>query len=136
MEAKCIRPIALTVVSGVSATIVIPEQFLKDGKFFNLSFVLSEVDRMTFRDLIEGNEVVSIMNGVGGTSYVLENSVADIFYSDRLHIGYCYRIRWGNNGAASSDGTTGLVQHFLCLNTPCCSRPFNPANNAVPVVTA
>lgn len=136
MDNKCniIKPIALTVTSGVSVVITIPEQFLKDGRFFNLEFCLSKPDLVKFRDLITGVEVVTIQNGIAGTAYVLEDNVADIFYSDLLRIGWCYRIRWGNNGPATTDGTTGLVGHFLNLNTPCCARKFNPANTVIPTV--
>lgn len=129
-----IKPIALTVVSGVSVVITIPEQFLKDGKFFNLLFCLSEADKVKFKDLITGIEVVTIQNGVGGTSYVLEDNVADIFYADLLKLGWCYRIRWGNNGPATTDGTVGGIGHFLNLNTPCCARKFNPANTIIPPI--
>jgi hypothetical protein len=131
-----IRPIALTVVSGVSVVITMPPQFLKSGKHFDLEFILSEPDRIKYRDLIEGTEVVTIMNGIGGAAYVLENNLADIFYSDLLRLGYIYRLRWSNNGAANTAGTTGLVGHFLNLNTPCCARRFNPANTVVPSVDA
>jgi hypothetical protein len=133
-EHKRIRPIALTIISGTSVTITIPPQFLKPGKHLDLDFCLSEPDIVQFRDLIEGNEAVTIMNGVGGIVYILENSLADIFYADRLHIGYCYRLRWSNNGPANQTGTTGLIGHFLNLNTPKCARGFNPANTMIPPV--
>lgn len=135
-ECRTLRPIDIIVSSGVSVVIVIPEVFLKDGKFFNLLFCLTEAERVKFRDLITGIEVVTIQNGVGGNAYVLEDNTADIFYADLLQIGWCYRIRWGNNGPATTDGTTGLVGHFLNLNTPCCARKFNPANTVIPPVTA
>lgn len=129
---KKLRPIDLTITSGTSVIITIPEVFLKDGKYFDLIFCLTEAERVKFRDLIVGNEVVTIQNGVGGTAYVLEDNKADIFYADLLRLGWCYRLRWGNNGAATTDGTTGLVGHFLNLNTPCCARKYNPANTAIP----
>lgn len=129
-----IRPIEFDVVSGTSATITIPPQFLKNGKFFDLEFCLSKPDWVKFRDLIEGIEVVFIKNGCTGISYVLENSTGNIFYSDRLHLGFCYRIRWGNNGPASTAGTTGGVQHFINLNTPCCARGFDPENKVIPPI--
>lgn len=129
---KTIKPIDITVTSGTSVVITIPEQFLKDGKFFNLLFCLSDADLVEFRDLITGTEVVTIQNGVGGTAYVLEDNTADIFYADLLRLGWRYRIRWGNNGPATTDGTIGLVGHFLNFNTPCCARKFNPANTVIP----
>lgn len=136
MESSCntLRPIDITVTSGVSVVITIPEVFLKDGKFFNLLFCLSEAEKVKFRDLITGVEVVTIKNGVSGNAYVLEDNTADIFYADLLRLGWCYRIRWGNNGPANTTGTTGLVGHFLNLNTPCCARKYNPANTSIPPV--
>jgi hypothetical protein len=114
--------------------ITIPPQFLRPGKHLDLDFVLSEPDRVAFRDLIEGTEIVTVMNGIGGSAYVLENCLADIFYADRLHLGFCYRLRWSNNGPANVSGTTGLVGHFINLNTPRCARGFNPANTVIPPV--
>ena len=128
-----IRPIALTITSGTSVAITIPGQYLRDGKRFILEFVLSEPDRVSFRDLIEGNEIVTIVNGIGGTAYVLEDYKADVFYSDRLILGYCYKLIWGNNGAVST--TAGALGHFINVNTPHCCRPYNPANDAIPPVT-
>lgn len=127
-----IRPIDLTIISGTSVTITIPPQFLKNGKFFDLEFCLSEPDRVAFRDLIEGIEVVTIQNGVSGVSYVLENSTGNTFYSDRLHIGFCYRLKWGNNGPSIQTGQESGIAHFINLNTPCCARPYDPANNTIP----
>ncbi|MCL1859091.1 MAG: Ig domain-containing protein [Oscillospiraceae bacterium] len=134
MDKRIIRPIDLIITSGTSVTIVIPPQFLVNGKHFNLDFRLSEPDRVKFRDLIEGTEQVFIQNGVGGTSYILEDNNADVFYSDLLRLGFCYILRWGNNGAAATGGGGG-VQHFLNLNTPCCARRYNPANNTIPPST-
>lgn len=129
-----VEPIDITVVSGVSVTITIPPVFLKDGCFLNLLFCLTKPDLVTFRDLITGTEVVTIQNGVGGTAYVLEDKKADIFYSDSLQLGYCYRLVWGNNGPSTTPGTAGGVAHFLNLNTPCCARKYNPANTVIPPV--
>lgn len=133
---KTLRPIDITVVSGVSVIITIPEVFLKDGKCFNLLFCLSEAELVKFKDLITGIEVVSIQNGVGGITYVLEDNAADIFYADLLRIGWCYRLRFGNNGPAVQTGTVGLIAHFIALNPPCCARKYNPANTAIPPVVA
>lgn len=132
-ECNTLKPIDLIIISGTSVTIVVAEVFLKDGKFFNMPFCLSDANKVKFRDLIVGTEVVTVRNGVGGTEYVLEDSTADIFYADLLLLGWCYRVRWGNNGAANTTGTTGLVGHFLNLNTPCCARKYNPANTTLPV---
>ena len=69
INVETITNIALKVTSGASVIITIPAQYLKDGKFFDLEFVLSKPDRVAFRDLIEGNEIVTIINGVGGAEY-------------------------------------------------------------------
>lgn len=132
---KTLRPIDLIITSGTSVVIVIPEVFLKDGKFFNLLFCLAEAEKVKFRDLIIGTEVVTIQNGVAGNQYVLEDNAADIFYADLLQLGWCYRIRFGNNGPANTEGTTGLVGHFFNCNTPCCARKYNPANTTIPPIT-
>lgn len=132
---KCtikLRPIDITVTSGTSVVITVPEVFLKDGKHFDLLFCLSEAEKVKFFDLITGTEVVTIRNGVDGNDYVLEDKNADIFYADLLRLGFCYRLRYGNNGPASTLGTTGLVAHFINLNTPCCARRYNPANTIIP----
>ena len=125
-----IRPIALTITSSTSVIITIAPQFLRPGRHFDLEFCLGEPDRVAFRDTVEGNEVVTILNGIGGTEYALETKSANVFYADRLHIGYIYRLVWNNNGAVST--TAGGLAHFLNLNTPHCSRPYNPANTVVP----
>lgn len=133
---RALRPIDITVTSGTSVAITVPEQFLKDGRFFRLIFCLSQPDLVKFRDLITGTEVVTIVNGVGGNAYVMLDRFADILYADLLHLGREYCIVWGNNGPADSQGTTGLVAHFLCVNSPCCARRFNPANTVIPPVNA
>jgi hypothetical protein len=131
MEITIIKPIDITVNSGASVIITIPPQYLKDGKKFILDFVLSEPDKVKFRDLIEGIEIVTIVNGVGGTEYVLEDYKGDIFYADRLFLCYKYKLIWGNNGAIST--TAGMLAHFINVNTPChCARPYNPANDIIP----
>lgn len=127
-----VEPIDITITSGTSVVITIPPVFLKDGCHLNLLFCLTRPDFVKFKDLITGTEVVTIKNGVAGDEYVLEDKKADIFYADSLCIGYCYRLVWGNNGPANTQGTTGLVGHFLNLNTPCCARKFNPANTTIP----
>lgn len=129
-----VEPIDITVVSGTSVTITIPPVFLKDGCFINLLFCLSKPDLVAFRDLIVGTEVVTIQVGVGGTAYVMEDNTAGIFYADLLQLGWCYRLKWGNNGPANSLGTAGGVAHFFNCNTPCCARKYNPANTAIPTV--
>lgn len=138
MDNNCniLRPIDLIVTSGTSVVIVVAEVFLKDGKHFDMPFCLSNANKVKYKDLITGVEVVTIQNGVGGTAYVVEDKKFDIFYSDSLVLGYCYRLVWGNNGPATTDGSTGLVGHFGNLNTPCCARKFNPANTVIPAIDA
>ena len=135
MEYKTIRPVALTVVPGTSVTIVIPQINLNNGKHIGLEFCLFEADKTNYNTLIEGIEPVLLQIGINGTSYVVENRKGNILYADKLLIGYCYRLIYGNNGAAATDGTTGLVEHFLCVNSPCCSKSYNPANTTPPTPT-
>lgn len=131
---RCLKPIDIAVVSGVSVTITVPEVFLRDGKCFDLLFCLHEPDRVKFCDLIEGNEVVTIQNGVGGISYVLEDKNGDTFYADLLRLGFCYVLRFGNNGPSIQTGQVSGIAHFINLNTPCCARRFNPANTTIPPI--
>lgn len=131
---RCLKPIDITVVPGTSVVITVPEQFLKDGKCFDLLFCLSEADRVKFRDLITGTEVVTIQNGVGGISYVLEDKNADTFYADLLQLGFCYVLRFGNNGPSIQTGQVSGIAHFINLNTPCCARRYNPANTVIPPI--
>lgn len=130
----CIKPIDLTIVSGTSCAITIPPLFLKDGCMTTLEFCLTKPDLVKYRDLLTGTEVVTLTNGVGGTSYVLEDNAADVFYADKLLLGYCYRLRFGNNGPAIQTGQTAGIGHFINLNTPCCSRKYNPANTVIPPI--
>lgn len=131
---KTLKPIDITVVSGVSVVITIPPVFLKDGCFINMLFCLTKPELITFNNLIVGTEVVTIQNGVDGTAYVLEDNTADIFYANLLKLGWCYRLKWGNNGPANTLGTAGGVAHFFNCNTPYCERKYNPANTALPTV--
>lgn len=131
MERKCLKPIDITVVSGTSVTITIPEIFLRKGKIHTLVFCLTEAEFVKFKSVI-GTEVVLIQNGAGGISYVLEDNSGDIFYADKLLIGFEYRIKFGNNGPAVQTGSVGLISHFINLNTPCCSRAYDPGNTTVP----
>jgi len=132
MENRPIRPIDITVVSGSSVVITIPEVFLRNGKHYSLLFELTPPELVKFHDLITGSEVVSIKNGVCGESCVLMCSTGNIFYADRLHLGRCYRLRYGNNAPANTEGTAGGVKHFINLNTPHCARGYDPANNVIP----
>jgi len=132
MEDRLLRPIDITVTSGTSVVITIPEVFLRNGRHYSLLFDLTGPELVKFRDLIEGNEVVTIKNGVSGNACVLMCSSGNIFYADRLHLGRCYRLRYGNNGPANTGGTSGGVRHFIALNTPRCARGFDPANNVIP----
>ena len=131
MQNRPIRPIAIKVISGSSVVITIPEVFLRNKKHFSVLFELQEPDKVKFLDEIEGNEKVLFQNGIGGNSYIAE-APSSIMYADRLRLGHCYRMCWENNGAASTSGNAGGVQHFSVKNAPCCARPFNPANRVIP----
>lgn len=130
-EEKILRPIDITVVPGVTLTITIPQIFLKKGKCHTLKFCLTEAEIVKLKSATR-TEAVLIQNGVGGISYVLEDSSGDIFYADKLLLGFCYRIKFGNNGPAVQAGTVGLIAHFININTPCCSIGIDPANATIP----
>lgn len=134
-EKKIVKPIDISVTVGESVVVTIPQQYLKNGCFLNLLFCLSKPDLVEFQNLITGTEVVIIKNGPTGEGYVLEDNTANIFYADLLKIGYCYRLKFGNNGPANNTGSTGAVAHFINLNTPCCARRYNPANTIIPVTS-
>lgn len=123
---KTLRPIDITVVPGTQVTIVIPEVFLHKGKCFTLAFCLTKAEVVKY-STITGTEPVFIQNGVTGTIDQLLDNAGDLFYGDKLLRDFCYRIRFGNNGLPSS------VPHWINLNTPRCSRAYDPNNaNAGP----
>jgi len=132
MQNRPIHPIDITVTSGSSVVITIPEVFLRNGKHYSLLFELTPPELVKFHDLITGSEVVKIKNGVSGDAYVLMCSAGNIFYADRLHLGRCYRLRYGNNAPENTAGTSGGVKHFINLDTPRCARGYDPANNMIP----
>lgn len=119
-----LKPIGITVLPGVQVTITIPQVFLKKGKTFCMDFCLTEAQVQEYAHII-GTEVVYIQNGIGGENYQLLDYAADIFYGGKLLLGRCYVIRFGNNGLPSS------VKHFININTPCCSRAYDPANGDI-----
>lgn len=119
-----LKPIGIKVAPGVQVTITIPKVFLKKGKTFCLDFCLTKAQIVEYSHII-GTELVYIQNDCGGTNYQLLDYAADVFFGDKLLLGKCYIIRFGNNGLPSS------VQHFINLNTPCCSRAYDPANSDI-----
>ena len=135
MNKMIIRPIGIAVTPGTSVNITIPEIYLRNGKIDTLLFELTEPQRVIFLTR-EGNEPVTIINGVGGTTIALETSSANRFFSDRLFLGFKYRLKYGNDGAAISDNTAGAVEHFINLNTPNFAKPYNPQGLTTPPPTA
>lgn len=118
---RCLRPIDITVAPGTQVTIAVPEVFLHKGRCYTLNFCLTRPEIVKYSTII-GTETVFIQNGVGGDLHQMLDNAADIFYGEKLLRGFCYRLRFGNNGLPSS------VTHFLNLNTPCCGRDYNPNN--------
>jgi hypothetical protein len=114
-------PIDLAIVPGTSVTITIPKQDFHNGKVIHIGFELTSALIEVFRTA-EGTETVSIQNGVGGTIYPLITKLGNIFYADRLKLGYVYALAFGNNGMPAA------IPHFLNLNTPKKAWPINPAN--------
>lgn len=127
-----LEPIDIIVTAGVSVVIIIPEITLFDKRCFSLEFCLTRPEIEKLR-LAQGIEVVLIRNGVNGTDFVVEDCAADVMLSNELIVGYCYRIRFGNNGAIST--TAGGLSHYIVLNTPKCKRQIDLANGAVATTT-
>ena len=122
-----VKPIKLVVNPSKDVIITVPKMCLKNGCHLNLCFILHCENLEEYRK-ITGIEVVKIQNGENGKIYILEDNKANIFYADLLLLNYKYRLRFGNNGAVDINGKGGLG-HFLNLNTPCCARPYDPANS-------
>lgn len=116
-----LNPIDITVASGTSLIVIIPEIALDNGDVRTLKFCLTKAEKAKLKTAV-GTEQVLIQNGVGGTSYPLLTRLANLFYADRLRLCYEYRIAFGNNGLPSA------TQHFINFNTPKCSWGVDPAN--------
>ena len=116
----------LTVVSGTSVTITIPDIILINGIVRTLQFFLTPAQRVLL-DTSTGIEQVFIQTN--GTSYPLLTRLANIFYADRLIPRRQYRIAFGNNGLPAG------IPHFINFNTPRCTRAYNPADGTTPSTT-
>jgi hypothetical protein len=86
-----------------------------------LGFCLTKAQEAKFAAAV-GTEPVSLQNGVGGDTVALLTRLGNIFYADRLHKCFEYRLAYGN------DGLPGGVAHFINLNTPKCAWGVNPSN--------
>ncbi|MCL2002753.1 MAG: hypothetical protein FWG72_01970 [Oscillospiraceae bacterium] len=118
---KFLNPIDITVVPGATLTITIPEIGLENGLVRTLKYCLTRAAQIKM-NTATGTEVVSIMNGAGGTVYPLLTRLGNIFYADKLRRCFEYRIAYGNNGAPAG------VQHFISFNTPKCAWGYDPSN--------
>jgi len=114
------QPIDITVVSGTSVTIIIPEIDLVNGRVDVLKFCLTKTQLAQLRTAT-GIETVSIQVGVSGTPLPLLTRLGNIFYADRLRQCFEYRIAYGNNGPSST-------QHFINLNTPKPYKGYDPGS--------
>lgn len=121
---RILRPIDITVVPTVSVIIITPEIFIKNREMETLEFRLTRAERVKYSNIV-GNEIVYLQNGSGGTNYQLIDNAGNVFYADKLLLGFCYRLRFGNNGLPTG------VPHWINLNTPCCSRAFDPSNAVI-----
>ena len=117
------RPIDITVIPGTEVIITVPETYLHKNKCYTLELCLTKPEIQKY-STITGIEIVFIKNGVCGEQYRLIDNAGDVFYADKLLRGYEYRLRFGNNGLPEA------IPHFINLNTPKCSRGYDP-NNAV-----
>lgn len=116
-----------TIISGTSITITLQPSHWVDSCEYCFKFCLTGETLENYRTQKQGKEIVLLKNGVSGTTVVLEDKAGDVFYSDLLHLGREYVIRYGNNGAISND--KGGLAHFINLNSPCCATKYNPANS-------
>lgn len=125
---KCnvLRVLDIVIIPGTSVTIIIPEITLFDKRMFTLEFCLTRAQIEKLRTAT-GTEPVLIQNGVGGDIAPLEDCAGDVFYANELIPGYCYRIRYGNNGPVDLIGTGGLA-HYININSPKCKRQIDPGN--------
>lgn len=123
-----LKPIGLTVTSGVQVNVVIPEIYVLKGKTIAVKFCLTKPEIVEYSKII-GNELVYIQNGPGGDVAQLLDCAADIFYGSKLLLNKCdpfvYILRFGNNGLPSS------IKHWININTPKCSRAYDPANGDI-----
>ena len=135
--------VSAVIVSGSFITLVTNNSEVFDGKHYVLKLMLTGQDLENFRTQLQGNEVVQIQLGTGtdAITYVAENKIGNVLYSDRLQDEKCYRIVWGSNGAAAAPidvppaPAVAGVGHFLFYDVPnkCGARPFNGGNVSTPV---
>ena len=103
-------------------TIYVPNHNFKNGQQYCLSFKLTPPMLANFAEST-GVEKVYISGGNASGSPCFDKH-GNIFYSDMLKNGFCYRVVFGNNG---SDNT----RHFTILSAPNCPRKYNPNGNTV-----
>lgn len=113
----------IAVVPNTSVTITVSPTDLDNGKAYPLVFCIPKIQEELFNTIV-GNEPITIEVGAGGKKYPVVTNLANMFYSGRLHLGYCYRLIFAN------DGMPGKITHFTCVNTPCTNK-FNPGNTNI-----
>lgn len=124
---KC-KLVDIKVFSGTQVNIIIEPVELFNEKEYCFELCLNKKQIREYSKII-GTELVYVQNGCGGENIQLWNKAGNIFYGVKLILGCCYVIRFGNNGAP------GSVRHFLNLNTPKCSRAYDPANSDTGTIT-
>lgn len=124
--------IDIEVVSGVQVNIIIAPVELFNEKEYCFDLCLNKKQVREYSK-IQSTELVYIENGCGGERIQLDNKAGNIFYGGKLILGHCYVIRFGNNG--STGGSGGGRRHFINLNTPKCSRAYDPSNSDTGTIT-
>ena len=135
---------SVTIVSGSFVTLQCNSNEIFDGKHLMFKIFLTGQDLENWKTMLTGAEVVQIQIGTGAdaVTYVCEDNIGDLLYSDRLRLDKCYRIVWGSNGAITAPidlvppaTTVGGLGHFLfrdiCNRRP--ARAYNGANIVDPV---
>lgn len=118
MSRFCIVDFKVTARSKVVFTVNTTD--LDNGRLYDLCFEPCKYDA-EYEKLI-GNEKVYIKPGCNGKEIPVLTGIGNMFYGGRLEkCPRVYRLAYGNDGYAEK------IQHFECVNTPCCSF-YDPGN--------
>jgi len=122
-------PLDLTVTAGTQVVIIVSDDAPANGEAIELKWELTPAMWAKFQAAL-GTEKVLIQPGVNGAQIPLLTRLGNIFYADRLVLGYIYRCSYGNNGLPSA------VAHYINFNTPSRVNGYNQANVAPTVPTS
>ena len=90
---------SVVILSGSFVTLICNSNEVFDGKFMCLRTMFTGQDFEDWKTMLTGSEVVQIQLGTGSeaVTYVCENKIGNVLYSDRIRNDKCYRIVWGSN---------------------------------------